>query len=220
MASREQMVTRQRALGEFGELALRSNDLDQVLQEACRIVSDALGTDLAKVLEIEQDQQMLLVRAGVGWEPGIVGRTRLPMGERSSETCAIEVGEPVIVTDIQHEKRFVLPAFLTEHGAIALVNVPIFLPGRKPYGLLQVDSREPRDFGQEDIDLLGTYATILGPVIDLLHKSPSLEQALLTNRRLLHELQHGVKNQFMLVASLLRLGSRPSPRRPDKSWRE
>ncbi len=208
MTDRDQMVARQKALAEFGEFALRSDDLGEVLHEGCRIVGGALDTDLAKVLEIDHDAQELLVKAGVGWRPGIVGEMRLPIGERSSETYAIEVAQPVVTEDIDREERFDFPDFMKEHGIVALVNVPIFLPGGKPYGLLQVDSRKPRDFGEEDIAFLRTYATILGPVIDRLHKVHSLKEALQANRRLLQELQHRVKNQFAIIMSLVGMSAR------------
>ena len=71
-----------------------------------------------------------------------------------------------------------------------------------------MDSCEPRDFGEEDIEFLRTYATILGPVIDRLHKLHSLEQALQTNKRLLQELQHRVKNHLSIVTSLVQLRAR------------
>ena len=203
MPDREQMMARQRVLADFGDLALRSDDLDEVLTEACRLVGEALGTDLAKILEIEPDRRCLLVRAGVGWRPGVVGETRLPMHERSSETYSIEAGRPVITRDIGEEDRFEFADLLKEHGVVALVNTPVFLPGGRPYGLLQVDSREPRDFAEEDIEFLRTYATILGPVIDRLHKAHSLREALDANRRLLQELQHRVKNHIGIITSLV-----------------
>jgi GAF domain-containing protein len=81
MAHREEMIKRQRVLADFGELATRSEDLDEVLTEACRLVGRALGTDLAKVMEIEENERTLLVRAGCGWRPGIVGHVRLAMSE-------------------------------------------------------------------------------------------------------------------------------------------
>jgi two-component sensor histidine kinase len=208
MADRAQMLVRPKALADFGEFALRCDDLDEVLGEACRIVAEALDTELAKVLEIEPGAQELLVKAGVGWRPGIVGGQRIPMGERSSEAYAIEIAAPVITKDIRHEPRFDVPQFMKDHGVIALVNVPIFLPGGKPYGLLQVDSCKPRDFGEADIEFLRTYATILGPVIDRLHKLHSLEQALQANARLLQELQHRVKNHLGIVTSLVHLRAR------------
>ena len=170
MPVRGRMVKRQQVLANFGDFALRHQDLDAVLMEACRLVGEALGTERAKILEIEHEGQSLLVKAGVGWKPGIVGRMRLPMGERSSETFSIEAGKPVISRDINKEDRFEVPAFMKEAGVVALANVPIFLPGGQAYGLLQVDATEPREFGEEDTEFLRTYATILGPVIDRLLK--------------------------------------------------
>ncbi|GJE44018.1 PAS domain S-box protein [Methylobacterium soli] len=174
MPDYEQMMKRQQVLADFGEFALRSEDLHEVLTEACRLVAEALGTDRAKVLEIQQGGRCLFVRAGVGWAPDVVGQMRLPMSEHSSETFAIEEGKPVITQDIGKEERFEVPEFMKKAGVVALVNVPIFVPGRKAYGLLQVDATEPRDFAQEDIAFLRTYATILGPVIDRLQKVSSL----------------------------------------------
>ncbi len=205
MPSREQMVRRQQVLAEFGDFALRNESLDEILTEACRLVGEALGTDLAKVLEIDPERGELLVRAGVGWREGIIGRMRLPLGERSSETYSIEAGCPVISPDIREEDRFDIPDFLKEHGTVALVNVPIFLPGGQPYGLLQVDSRAPRAFSGEDVMFLRTYATILGPVIDRLHKVSDLRAALDANRHLLQELQHRTKNHIGIIKALVQL---------------
>jgi len=210
MLEDEQWAKRQKVLGEFGEFALRSDDLDEILHRACELVGDALGTDFSKILEIDHEKQELLVKAGVGWPPGIVGQKRLSMNDRSSEAYAIEKGEPVVTQDISKEERFEFPEFMKEVGTTAIVNVPIFLPGgeKKAYGLLQVDSLEQRDFGEEDQEFLLTYATILGPVIDRLHKIQDLQVALDANRHLLQELQHRIKNHIGTIASLVRLRRR------------
>jgi two-component sensor histidine kinase len=205
MAGRDELIERQRVLADFGEVAIRSEDLDEVLMEACRLVGRALGTDLAKVIEIEEGEQSLLVRAGCGWRPGIVGHVRLPMSERSSETYAIELGQPVITTDIRNEDRFVFPEFLAEAGVVGIINVPIFLPGGTAYGLLQVDSRKAWHVDDDDIQFLRTYAMILGPVIDRLFKVHALQQALDANQMLLRELQHRIKNNITAITSLVRL---------------
>jgi PAS domain S-box-containing protein len=177
MPSQEQMMKRQQVLADFGEFVLRSENLDEVLAEACRLVAEACGITRTKILEIREDGQALFVRAGVGWAPGIVGRLRLPMREPSSETFAIKGGVPTITQDIRMEERFDVPEFMKEAGVIAFANVPIFLPGRKAYGLLEVDATEPRDFGNEDTEFLRTYAIILGPVIDRLQQVSALRQS-------------------------------------------
>jgi len=54
-------------LSEFGKRALRSDDIDGLLQEATRLVSDAIDVELVKVLELVPGGENLLVRAGVNW---------------------------------------------------------------------------------------------------------------------------------------------------------
>lgn len=176
MAGQHEFVRRQRVLSEFGDFVLDHDDLDEILNEACRLIAEALAVDLAKVIEIERKSDLGFVRAGVGWQPGVVGHERISLSERSSEAFAIEKTEPVITNDIAHETRFEFPAFLRDHGVVALVNVPILLPGRVPYGILQVDAREPREFDQEDIEFLKTYAMVLGPVIDRLQTAAALKE--------------------------------------------
>lgn len=81
----EILLRRQKVLGDFGDFALQCENLDEVLTEAWRLVTEALGTRRAKVLEIEPGGKSLLVRAGVDWQSAVVGRMRIPVGERSSE---------------------------------------------------------------------------------------------------------------------------------------
>ncbi|WP_244493756.1 sensor histidine kinase [Aureimonas sp. AU4] len=201
------MVARQRALADFGEFALRTDDLDAVLTEACRLVSRAMHADLAKVLEIEEGPgaTTLFVRAGVGWPSGVVGKVHLAGDELTSETFAVAAGKPVITPDIEKEDRFEIPDFMQAAGVMGMINVPIFLPGGKAYGLLQVDSRDVWNPTQEDTEFLRTYATILGPVIDRLHKLHALDDANDRNATLLRELQHRIKNNIAVIASLVRM---------------
>ena len=53
MPSQEQMMKRQQVLADFGEFVLRSENLDEVLTEACRLVAEACGITRAKILEIQ-----------------------------------------------------------------------------------------------------------------------------------------------------------------------
>ncbi|MBP0495935.1 GAF domain-containing protein [Pararoseomonas indoligenes] len=172
----EQMIQRQKMLADFGEFALRCDDLGEILQEACRLVGETLGTSRAKVLEIQEGGKVLWVRAGVGWAEGVVGRVRLPMTEHSSETYSIEKRVLVVTQDISKEDRFQVPEFMKKAGVVALVNAPILLPGERAYGLLQMDDTEPREFGEEDTEFLRTYTIILGPMLDRLLKVSELRR--------------------------------------------
>ncbi len=161
------MLQQQSVLAKFGELALRSNDPDEVLTEACRLVGEGLGTDLAKVMELQEDGRTLLVRAGVGWNPGVVGEVTLQAVEGSSEGYALATGEPMISPDIATETRFHYPQFLIDNGVRAVANVVIIGgQGRPPFGILQVDSRTPRLFTDRDTAFLRSYANLLAAAVD------------------------------------------------------
>ena len=96
-----QLLHQQTILAQFGELALRSDSLDEILTEACRLVGEALGTDLAKVVELQEDGKTLLVRAGVGWKDGVVGVATISAEADTSEGFALKTGEPMISPDIE-----------------------------------------------------------------------------------------------------------------------
>lgn len=165
--SDRELLRQHAILARFGELALRSDDLDEILTESCRLVGEALGTDLAKVVELQEDGETLLVRAGVGWKPGVVGHATIKAGDDTSEGYALKTGKPMVSPNIDTETRFRYPAFLIENGAKAVANV-IIIGGRDrpPYGILQVDSRKPREFSESDTAFLTGYANLLAATVD------------------------------------------------------
>jgi PAS domain S-box-containing protein len=164
-----QLLRQQTILAQFGELALRSDSLDEILTEACRLVGEAFGTDLAKVVELQPDGRTLLVRAGIGWKEGVIGVATIDATDNTSEAYALKTGEPMISPNIDHETRFEYAPFLIDNGAKAVVNV-IIIGGkdRPPFGVLQVDSRTPREFDEEDIAFLRSYANLLAATVDRL----------------------------------------------------
>lgn len=155
----------------FGERALRSENLDDILTEACHLVGDALGTDLVRVMVLQGDGETLLVRASLGWRPGVSEAT-VQVADDTSEGYVLKTGKPVISPDIATEIRFRYPAFLTDNGIRALANVVILGGrGRPPFGILQINSREPRAFTDEDTAFLGGYADLIAAAVDRLRST-------------------------------------------------
>jgi GAF domain-containing protein len=113
-----ELLRQQTALARFGELALRSDDLEEILTEACRLAGEALGTDLAKVVELQEDGKTLVVCAGVGWKPGVIGVTTITAEDDTSEGHALRTGEPMISPDIATESRFKYSQFLIQGNRV------------------------------------------------------------------------------------------------------
>ena len=193
-----ELLRQQRTLASFGALALKSDDLDEILTEACRLVGEALGTDLAKVVEMQEDGETLLVRAGTGWKPGVVGVATIKVMDNTSEGVALKTGKPMISPDIATETRFNYPAFLTDNGVRAVVNVVIIGGKDKPpFGILQVDSRKPRQFADADIAFLTSYANLLAGAVDRLRVRLALEETVADRTRELTEANAKLKAEAL-----------------------
>lgn len=204
--SGDRLLAQQTALARFGERALLSDDLQEILHDACRLVAAGLGTGLAKVLEMQPDGRTLLVRAGVGWKPGVVGHVTLRADPGTLEGAALETPDPLICADTDQETRFSLSPFMVEHGVRSFVNVLVIgADGRPPWGILEVDSREPHEFDADETAFLQTYANMLAAAVDRLRSADELRARAADVERLFRELQHRVKNNLQVIVGLLQL---------------
>jgi two-component sensor histidine kinase len=195
-------LRRQRAvLADFGQRAARTQDLDRLLQDATALVSEAIEIDLVKILELAPGGEHMVVRAGVNWRPGVVGHATIGADSRSPAGYALKTGEPVISRDVTAEHRFEIPALLTEHGVKSMVNV-VIRGEYAPFGVLEVDARERRDFDDDDIKFLQTYANLIAAAVDRLATHRQLTDAVAHRDVLLAELQHRVKNLLANIRAL------------------
>jgi two-component sensor histidine kinase len=200
--NRNELLDQQRVLAEFGDFALKTENLDDILNKACSLVGGALTTDLAKVMELLPGGKTMRIRAGVGWKPGIVGEVTVTAAENSPEGLTLKE-DAVISTSIEKEERFAYHDFMMEHGVRAFVNVLILSStGRPPFGVLQVDSRKPREFTRSDIEFLRGYANLLGAAIERLRVVEELRAAVREKDLLINELNHRVKNTLATVQSI------------------
>jgi two-component sensor histidine kinase len=207
----EELLEQQRALAEFGDFALNTETIDDILNRACELISRALETDLAKLMELLPDGRTFAVRAGLGWRPGIVGEVTVTAAENSPEGLTLKEGA-VISKNSDEEDRFEYHDFMKEHGVRAFVNVLVLSSkGRPPFGVLQVDSRQPRDFTQSDIEFLRSYANLLGAAIERFRVMDELRAAVREKDLLIGELNHRVKNTLTTVQSIASQTLRNSP---------
>ena len=200
--SAEDLRRQQRALAKFGLHAFQSRDLGTTLHEACALLCEGLDVKLAKVLELLPGGNELLVRAGVNWQPGVVGELKLGGDRDSPAGYALLTCEPVITQDVSAETRFLIPQVLVEHGVKSMVNVIIAGEGG-PFGVLEVDATRTREFDGDDIAFLQNCANLLAAAIDREHAHRAEEEAAREQRLLAQELAHRVKNTLGLVHALV-----------------
>ncbi len=186
-------------------------EFDALLGEAARIAAEGLGAPLAKVLQHTLGDDTLLVRAGVGWRPGVVGQARLAADLGSPAGYALKTGAPVISNHLEGEDRFRTPALMVEHGARRAVNV-VVRGQREPFGVLEVDSRDPGQFSQRDVVFMEALAGVLGLAVDREADRAQREALLRDKDLLMAEVHHRVRNSLFLVQGLLRQQIRAATR--------
>jgi GAF domain-containing protein len=135
------------------------------VNHTARLTADGLGTEYCKVLEYRPAENRLLVRAGVGWEEGVVGHASVGADLASPAGYALRTGKPVISNHLENEERFRTPELLIEHGIRRAMNVILQGDG-SPFGVLEVDSRSEGEFSVHDVAFLQGAANILGMAIE------------------------------------------------------
>jgi two-component sensor histidine kinase len=202
----ERRIRQQEILAELGVTALQGTTVDRLMDESARLTAEGMQAEFCKVLEHIPGENRLLVRAGVGWDPGIVGVATIGADLASPAGFALRTGKPVISNHLENEERFRTPELLVQHGIRRAMNVILQGDGR-PFGVLEVDSRSEAEFGAHDLAFLQGAANILGMAIERERHERSLKAALARHQVLLQEITHRVKNSLAIVASMLKLQS-------------
>ena len=217
----EEQLARLRRYGEilndFARMAAETSDAARLVQLACVQASRGIGIGHTKALQHRPDHGDLLIVAGVGWNPGVVGHVSLGTDLASLPGQALRTRLPNVVDDLPNDREFRYPAVLREHGIVSALNVPVAVDG-DVWGVLEVDSDAPRSFGPDDVSFLLALANTLGLALrgrigaqEAVEAAADAARQLAQERLLRGELQHRSKNDLQLVLSLLVLQRRRLP---------
>ncbi|MFZ0425605.1 MAG: histidine kinase dimerization/phosphoacceptor domain -containing protein [Xanthobacteraceae bacterium] len=197
-------IRQQELLAELGVLALQGANFAGMLDHTARMTAEGLGAEYCKVMEYLPGENRLLVRAGVGWDEGVVGSARVGADLASPAGYALRTGKPVISNHLENEERFRTPELLLEHGIRRAMNVILQGDG-SPFGVLEVDSKSEGEFSEHDIAFLQGAANILGMAIEQQQYRRKLQAALDRHQVLLKEANHRMKNSLQVISSMLHL---------------
>jgi DNA-binding NarL/FixJ family response regulator/signal transduction histidine kinase/PAS domain-containing protein len=161
----------QALVAELGRRSLASDDLQWVLEEAVGLLVRTLDVELACVAELPADRDEVILRAGVGWREGYIGR-RFEPGRDSQVGYTLLRGEPVMAEDQANDPRFKRSALADEHGAVSALTVMIESPD-EPFGVLEALSTRRRSFSASEVSFVQAVANVLASAVE---RSRALER--------------------------------------------
>ncbi len=158
-------VHQQSIIAKLGQVALKSNDLSELMHTVVVEITKTLKIEFTKVMEHISEKKYFVLRSGVGWKEGYVGNAIVKDKKDSQAGFTFSVKEPVVVTDFRTETRFKIPSLLQEHNVLSGISVIIYEHDKK-YGILGAHSVKSRNFTQDDVNFLQAGANIIGSAIE------------------------------------------------------
>src|SRR5437764_1049347 len=155
----------QEAVAHLGQQALAGAPVAELSEAAVALAARALELEFASLLELRPESRTLLLRAGLGWRAGAVGRTILPADADSHEGYVLRSNGQVVVEDLTSERRFGSSPLLTPHGVVSSLSVLVHGKDR-PFGILGAHTPHRREFTIHDAHFLQAIANVLATAID------------------------------------------------------
>lgn len=209
-------LRRQALVAEFGQAMRSDRSMAAILQDAAEKAADGMLACCSKVIEYRPESGDGIVRAAKGWQTDIVDRHVVPATMDTPFGHSVLTREPLHVADLRSDPRFVVSDLLRDHGIVSLLNVPIMRAPDEPYGTLEVDAEQPRNFAPDGVLFLLAFSHLIGAAIarraaEVGEAAAKMAAIVVAERdTMLRELQHRMNNNLTMLAGMLSMEARRS----------
>jgi PAS domain S-box-containing protein len=185
----------QEILARLGERALTETDLQKFFNEVVATVGEILDVELVEILELLPGDAELLLRAGTGWQAGLIGTANVSTSRDSQAGYTLAAGRPVIVEDLGSETRFSGAQLLLDHGVVSGLTTPIAGRDGRAYGVLGAHTAKRHKFNDYDVSFLAAVSNVVAGAI----QRRQLDQR---HELMIRELRHRSGNLFSQLLAL------------------
>lgn len=190
----QRALDQQAVVARLGGRALKNGDPEALMHDAVTLIGELDGVEAACIWEVGRDGRRLNLCAGLQDSRRGEGR-RVSAGRESHAGAALDAGIAVIVPDWSDDDRFTMPPAVRALGAAS--SLAVMIDGKdRPFGVLDVHSREPGRFGPKDVPFLEASANVLADAFE----RHAADRAL--RHRVLHDALTGLPNRLSFVDSV------------------
>ena len=224
-----------RLLARIVETISAGLDLEEILQGIAALTTETTQTDVCFVYLLDEAGERLVMRGATPPFHRLAGQVELKMGEGVSGWVAAH-GRPAVITQDKHaDQRYKhLPA-LGREDFTSLASVPIHSKPHRLVGVLNVHTRQRREFTDADVQLLGWMAGLMAGGIEnaRLHRMLARREEAMERfaerivlaqeterRRLAGEIHDGISQRVVSLSFHLSAAADALPASPDVAARE
>jgi len=139
-------------------------DLDAILRVALNSVLEIMNGNIGGILLFDEQKQTLAYRVHQGLSTRYVEGIHLRLGEGIAGRVA-QMGKSLLLEDISADPRPANPDLISTEGLKAFISVPLRAKD-KVLGVLNVASKMPRQFTENDMHLLNSIGDQVGVAIE------------------------------------------------------
>jgi HD-GYP domain-containing protein (c-di-GMP phosphodiesterase class II) len=131
--------------------------LDEVLDSIVNFSIEMMNALRCELRLLDESKDYLEVRASRGLSKSFLASTSIKVGEGIIGNCYSQ-RLPISVVDARKDPRTKYSSMVKREKLAGLLAVPIIQRGRS-IGVITIYTSKPRDFSQDEIDLLSTFAS-------------------------------------------------------------
>ena len=151
-------------LHDIARLATQARDWDELMHSIVDGTTAAMGVEVCSFYLADHEHTRLTLAATNGLDTSQVGRVSLAWGQGITGRVAAS-REPIAVEDVTLDDRFAWVRGFDVEALTGMLSVPLEWHGQV-VGVLNVQTREPRVFGAEEIGFLRTIAALLAGIVE------------------------------------------------------
>ena len=151
-------------LHEIAQLATLARDWDELMRTIVERTTVAMGVEVCSFYLADRERTRLTLAATNGLDRARVGKVSLALGEGITGRVAAS-REPIAVEDVTRDDRFAWVRGFDVEALAGMLSVPLVWHDQI-VGVINVQTRDIRVFGDEEIAFLNTIAALLAGIVE------------------------------------------------------